>query len=169
MRILGIDPGSWKTGYGLIESKDFSVIACGTICLPRTSHAQSLGVLWRELENVFSQNRPDCVIVERIFYGRSIASALVLGQARGVALAAAGFWHCDCHEYTACEVKGAVAGHGHASKEAVAAAVRMYAKFQGEFDTLDASDALALALCHMLKPAKKKKRLSLAESLEHVL
>jgi len=150
MRILGIDPGSTATGYGVIERDGarFVHIAHGTLRPPRTaSAARRLGVLHEELERVIESHSPDAAVVERIFVSLSASSALVLGQARGVALAALGGAGVPVFELAAREIKKSIVGTGAATKEQVQAMVSRLLSLSARPQP-DAADALAAAIAH---------------------
>lgn len=149
MRVLGIDPGSTCTGYGVLEDDggDPRMIASGVIRTPRGSLSVRLNKIFDGLEEIISAHRPDAVAVEEVFHARNPKSALVLGHARGVALLAAGRAGVSVHEYSTRKVKQTVTGHGNADKRQVHSILEAQL---GELpDQLDASDALAVALCHL--------------------
>lgn len=150
MRVLGIDPGSLATGYGLVERHGQRVVhvAHGTLRPPRGAGLpERLAHLHAALAREIERYRPDVAAVERVFAGRSLHSALVLGQARGVALAAAAAAGIPVLEYAPGEIKQAVAGTGAAEKRQVQAMVRRLLEL-AESPASDAADALAAALCH---------------------
>jgi crossover junction endodeoxyribonuclease RuvC len=150
MRVLGIDPGSTVTGYGVVERRGARVlhVTHGTLRAPRGAPlAERLAALSAGLAREIGAHRPDVAVVERVYCGRSARAALVLGHARGVALAAAAAAGLPVLEYTAPEIKLAVAGSGAAEKRQVQA---MVGRLLGlaPAPAVDASDALAAALCH---------------------
>lgn len=150
-RILGIDPGTVVTGWGIVESAGSSLlhVAHGTIV---TSGAQGQGArldrIFRGIRQVLQRYQPDGASLEKVFFARNAQSALKLGQARGVAFLAAAECNIAVHEYTSSEIKLAVVGYGQATKEQVQAMVasllHLPAKIAG-----DAADALAAAICHL--------------------
>lgn len=150
MIILGIDPGSRHTGYGLIEQRKsgWRVRACGRLSVPPASPmAERLLRLSAELAALVEREHPDVAALEKPFHGVNARSGLVLAEARGallVVLARAGL---AIEEYAPAEVKSAVAGHGRADKEQVARMVRLQLELVDTPLTSDASDALAVALC----------------------
>jgi crossover junction endodeoxyribonuclease RuvC len=151
-RVLGIDPGSEKTGFGVVERSGARVthVAHGTIRLPRTgSLALRLGRLHRELVELMERYRPDVASIEQCFVAASPRSALVLGQARGAALAALGGSGVAVVEYAPAHIKLSVAGSGRAGKDQIQ---RIVARVLGltSWPAADAADALAAALCHAL-------------------
>jgi crossover junction endodeoxyribonuclease RuvC len=148
MRILGIDPGSAATGYGLVDRSGPRVahVAHGTVRLPRgLALPERLALLHAELLRVAATFRPDVAVVERVFAGRSVRAALVLGQARGTALAALAAAGLPVHEVTAQQVKLAVTGCGSAEKAQVQAMVRRLLGLASA-PPRDAADALAAAI-----------------------
>jgi len=151
MRVLGIDPGSLATGYGVVERCGASVVhvAHGTLRPPRGGAlAERLAAVHAGLARAIAAHRPEVAVVERIFAGRSARAALVLGHARGVALAAAAEAGLPVLEYAPGEIKQAVVGTGAAEKRQVQGMVgRLLAL--AEPAAADAADALAAALCHV--------------------
>jgi crossover junction endodeoxyribonuclease RuvC len=150
-KILGIDPGTVVTGWGVIEAVGSSLVhlAHGTIA---TSGARDQGArlsrIFRGLQDVISYHEPDGVSLERVFFARNAQSALKLGQARGVAFLAAAENHITVHEYASSEIKAAVVGYGHATKEQVQKMVASLLRISGKIPG-DAADALAAAICHL--------------------
>jgi len=149
-RIMGIDPGTVITGWGVIEAAGTALrhLAHGTI---NTTGAQDHGArlrrIYQGIQKAIEDHKPDGVSLEKIFFARNAQSALKLGQARGVALLAAGQYGAPIHEYAASEIKLAVVGYGQASKEQVQRMV--YALLHlPEKVAVDAADALAAAICH---------------------
>jgi crossover junction endodeoxyribonuclease RuvC len=150
MRILGIDPGSAATGFGVVDSEAGKLIhvAHGTLRpLQRSSMAERLHYLHRSVGEVVRDHAPDAVVVEQIFVSASARSALVLGQARGVALAAVGAAGRAVIEYSASRIKLAVTGNGRAGKAQVQNMVRRLLELDRP-PARDAADALAAAICH---------------------
>jgi crossover junction endodeoxyribonuclease RuvC len=146
---MGIDPGSSCTGYGVLEEDrdEPRVIASGVIRVPKGPLAMRLAKIFSGLETVFNTHQPDVGAVEEVFQARNAKSALVLGHARGVALLVAGLAGVGVHEYPTRKVKQTVTGHGNADKEQVR---QILGAILGELPAqLDASDALAVALCHL--------------------
>ena len=149
-RILGIDPGSQVTGFGVVERVDGHVVhvAHGTIrSRAEGSTAGRLGDLYRTLCEVIEAHRPEVACVEQIFVSRSARSALILGQARGVALAALGASGLSVFEYAPTRIKQSVTGNGRAAKAQVQREVRRRLGL-GVTPATDAADALAAAICH---------------------
>lgn len=146
-RILGLDPGSRLTGWGVIEvdGTDCRCLAHGRIEVGSLPIAQRLARIHAELVDIIGLWRPTEAAVERVFVGRNVDSALKLGQARGAALAAIGIL--EVAEYAPRAVKLATTGFGGAEKLQVAHMMRALLKVEGRL-TADAADALAVALCH---------------------
>ena len=150
MRILGIDPGSTATGFGVVERREGSVahVAHGVIRVRSKDLPARLGELYAAIEAVLEQHRPDAAAVEQVFVAASPRSALVLGQARGAVLAALGGAGLVVREYAASQVKQAVTGDGRASKAQVQRMVGRLLSLERAPAT-DAADALAVALRHL--------------------
>ena len=148
-RILGIDPGSVITGYGIVDKtgQDVQFVSCGVI---KTSTKQSFPYRLKELHdgvsNVIKKFTPQYAAIEDIFFAKNPKSALKLGQARGALIIAVMLHNLPVQEYTAKQVKQAVAGYGQASKEQVQHMVRVLLSLTAS-PSEDASDALAVALC----------------------
>ena len=147
--ILGIDPGSRVTGYGLVAmEKNKSVhVASGCVDMADLPLAARLREIFEGLSAVIREHRPDEVAIEKIFMNRNADSAIKLGQARGAAIVAAAVCDLAVHEYSPNEIKQAVVGRGHATKDQVQHMVKVLLTMQGTLRA-DASDALAVALCH---------------------
>jgi len=148
-RILGIDPGSRATGFGVIDSdgRRSRHVASGTIRTANGEFPQRLGEIFRGITEVIEQYAPAQVAIEQVFLAKNASSALKLGQARGVAIAAAVTRDLPVFEYAPRAVKQAVVGAGGAEKEQVQHMIRVLLSLSGKMG-LDESDALAIALCH---------------------
>jgi len=150
MRILGIDPGSRATGYGLIDQQGnrLSHLDNGAIITQSPSPlADRLEQIYNKLEELITQFQPDAVAVEQVFVAKNPASALKLGHARGVALLAGVKAGLPVAEYSALQVKNAVVGYGRAAKSQVQQMTRTLLNLP-EIAQEDAADALAVAICH---------------------
>lgn len=147
--ILGVDPGSRKTGYGVIEAvgDKLRYIDCGVIKLPEASLPERLKIIAEELGNVIHQHCPQMAAVEEVFLSNNASSALKLGQARGAAVVAAVQNDVPVSEYTARQIKQSVVGSGAADKDQVQYMVRLLLKLTFN-PKEDAADALAAAICH---------------------
>ena len=148
-RILGIDPGSRHTGYGLVEQVGarLTVVACGTITTSDREMPPRLATIFTGLESVMAEYSPHEVSVEQVFMARNADSALKLGQARGAAIAAVVRAGVPVFEYSARQVKQALVGRGSAEKAQVAQMVCHLLKLE-QTPQADAADALAIAICH---------------------
>lgn len=150
IRVLGIDPGSRITGYGVVDMDGNRLVhvAHGTLCgSPNDTLPERLVIIFRGLRTVLDEHDPLEVGIENIFHARNAQSALKLGHARGVALLAAQLRGLPVVEYTPMQVKSAVVGYGRAQKVQVQEMVRRLLCLPDRAGT-DASDALAVAICH---------------------
>lgn len=148
MIAFGIDPGSHRTGWGVIrvEGSAFACIDAGVIRAPEDAPLEArLGAIFRALTEELERHVPDRIFLEAIFHHRSAKSALVLGHARGVALLAAGLRACPIGEITPAEIKKAVTGRGRADKVQIQEMVRILLGLDQSAPE-DASDALAVAI-----------------------
>jgi crossover junction endodeoxyribonuclease RuvC len=152
VRILGVDPGSVTTGFGVIdyERGRLVLVEQGAINTRRGAElAERLGVIHEGLSAVIARTRPQAIAVETPFAGNNVKSLIQLAHARGVILLAARVAALEIHEYAPRSVKSAVVGYGGAEKEQVAKMVRMLIPGCAELKmSADASDALAIAICH---------------------
>lgn len=150
MRILGIDPGSRVTGYGIVEKQGNRLIHIDNGAIytrPKDELAIRLEYIYGELCQIIEKHSPDAVAVEQIFVAKNALSALKLGHARGAALLAGVNHHLPVFEYSALQVKSAVVGYGKATKIQVQQMVRVLMNLP-EIAQEDASDAMAVAICH---------------------
>lgn len=150
IRILGIDPGSGATGWGVVESAGarLSFVAAGVVRPKRAlARAARLAAIHHALAAIIAGHAPEEAAVEETFVNASPRDALVLGEARGVALLAPALAGLIVAEYAANTIKKSVVGKGHAEKAQVAAMVRVLLPASGE-QAGDAADALAVAICH---------------------
>ncbi len=147
-RILGIDPGLNRTGWGVIEQSGQRLLCIdyGVIRVPAGELPQRLGVILRELATVIAATQPTCASVEKVFVNVNPQATLLLGQARGAALCALVHAEVPVHEHTALQVKQAVVGYGKAAKEQVQMMVQRLLALT-EVPVADAADALACAIC----------------------
>jgi len=152
MLVLGIDPGTAITGYGLVmgEGDDLTLLAYGAITTPSDrSLPERLQRIYRELTALIEDLQPTAVAVEELFFSKNVRTALSVGQARGVALLAAANAGLPIHEYTPLQVKQAIAGYGRATKDQVQQMVRMLLGLDSVPQPDDAADAIAVAICHI--------------------
>lgn len=177
MILLGIDPGIATTGYGVIKiaddilgrkfKYDLELISYGNIFTPKEKvMGERLWLLHRELNKVIEAYKPDAIAVEMLFFGANLKTAITVGQARGVVLMSAARYRIPVSEYTGLQVKLMVAGAGRADKDQVHEGVRKFLGSSGRKRKKlksswkgghldDATDALAIAICHVLKMAQK--------------
>jgi crossover junction endodeoxyribonuclease RuvC len=151
VRIFGIDPGSERTGYGCVDTDGsrHRVVTCGAIRSPAIApFPQKLLTIHTRLASLIRDCRPDCVAIENLFHAANARSALKLGHARGVAMLAAVEAGVPVVEYTPAEIKRAVVGYGRAEKHQVQHMVKLLLGLAVAPAPYDASDALAVAICH---------------------
>lgn len=159
-RVLGIDPGSLATGYGVVENNGGSLQAL-TWGAVRTQARQSLPArlrrIYEGLSEVIRVWQPEAVVIEKVFFAENPKAALTLGQARGVALLTVANAEVPLEEYSALEIKQAVVGYGRAGKEQVQDMVRVLLGLPTIPRPADAADALAAAICHLHSRAWQRK------------
>lgn len=148
-RILGIDPGSRITGYGVVEStpRGLRYIASGCIRVKAEDFPERLKQIFDGVSQVIELYQPQQMAIEQVFMHKNADSALKLGQARGAAICATMNRQLPVYEYAARQVKQALVGKGSAEKQQVQHMVKILLSIQGEMQ-IDASDALAISLCH---------------------
>src|SRR5690606_25187007 len=149
--ILGIDPGTAVMGYGVIreKGKQLSLLSMGVVKLEHLDdHSLKLQRIFQKTSALIEEYLPDCVALESPFYGKNIQVVLKLGRAQGVAMAAALDKNIPIVEYSPRKIKQAVTGNGNASKEQVAAMLKNVFKYEESPQFLDATDGLAVAVCH---------------------
>src|SRR5271155_4983612 len=156
MRVFGIDCGTEFTGYGVVEMDDEARIprlvhcAAGTIRLSKKDKTpQRLAQVYAELVALITLHEPDSVAIEEVFFSANAKSALKLGQVRGVAMLAAATCGMPVAEYAPLSIKSSVVGYGLAAKQQVQFMVMRLLELDTEFDSADAADALAIAICHI--------------------
>lgn len=168
MIIFGVDPGTATTGYGVIKSDQnrakngFEFVEYGCIVTPKEQEMpMRLYSIQKELNRLLKQHKPDCVVVEQLFFGVNSRTAMTVGQARGVVLAVAAGYRLPVFEYQGLHVKHALTGSGKADKKEIQKYVMKYlnkrklkkplilGNGKGYID--DAADALAVAICHVIK------------------
>lgn len=149
--ILGIDPGTLVMGYGLIlilENK-VSLIEMGVLQLSKyKNHPERLQLIFQKMESLIRAHKPTAVAIEAPFFGKNVQSMLKLGRAQGVAIAAAMMHQLEAIEYAPRKVKQSITGKGNASKEQVWAMLQRILNFEERPEYMDATDAVAVALCH---------------------
>lgn len=152
MKVLGIDPGTAATGYGVVVRSDdgaMSLVECGVI---RTDASRPLVHRLRDIfegvQALVNQHAPDVLAIEDVFYGRNVRTTVVLGHARAAAMLAATLADVAVAEYSPSEVKNAVVGRGRATKEQVQFMVQRLLRLKSPPRPHDAADGVAVALCH---------------------
>ncbi len=152
MRILGVDPGTAVTGYGVIDSQDdeITLIDYGALVTPaRSPIGERLNYLYNGLLEVISRWKPEAVAIEEPFVAKNVRSALAVGRAQAVAILAAASSGLPSYEYTPTQVKQRVANYGASSKEQIQEMVRLQLGLAEVPQPNDAADALAVAICHI--------------------
>jgi crossover junction endodeoxyribonuclease RuvC len=152
MLVLGIDPGTAITGYGLVkgENDDLTLVTYGAITTSSDwPLPERLQRIYQELTALIEDRQPTAVAVEELFFSKNVRTALSVGQARGVALLAAANAGLPIHEYTPLQVKQAIVGYGRATKDQVQQMVRMLLALDSVPQPDDAADAIAVAICHL--------------------
>ncbi len=149
--ILGIDPGTAVMGYGLVKEigSRTELISLGVVRMEHLdNHALKLQHIFEKTTSLIEQYHPDCLAVEAPFYGKNIQVMLKLGRAQGVAMAAALARNLPIFEYSPRKIKQSITGNGNAGKEQVAAMLKTLLNFTETPEFLDATDGLAVAVCH---------------------
>ena len=151
MRILCIDPGLTRTGFGIIDvhGESLNLIDYGII-KPKSSDKleRRLLTIFNDMSSIIKKYSPTVISIEDVFYGKNVKSALLLGQARGAAMLSAASSKITIFEYSAKKIKQSVTGNGNANKDQVKFMVASILNIKNLDIPLDASDALAIALCH---------------------
>jgi crossover junction endodeoxyribonuclease RuvC len=166
MRVLGIDPGSSVTGFGIVEDKGEGLIAIewgGIKTSSNHSYPYRLKTISCGLEVVIQRHKPDIAAIEGLFFAKNASSVLRLGEVRGVTILTAANLGLEVVEYTPSEVKQAVVGYGRAEKKQVQDMVISLLRLTEPPRPNDAADALAIAICH-IHSALLKKKLTLYDS-----
>ena len=157
--ILGIDPGTTIMGFGLIKvvNKKMEFVQLNELILSKyDNHYQKLRVIFERTIELIDTHNPDEIAIEAPFFGKNVQSMLKLGRAQGVAIAAALSKNIPMVEYSPKKIKMSVTGNGNASKEQVSAMLHNLLKFENTDGYLDATDALAAAVCHYFQNSKAK-------------
>lgn len=151
--VIGIDPGTAITGYGIVQEKEngeLEWIAHGVVTTPSDwDDPKRLLELYQKLCEILSTYKPDCCAVEKLFFQKNVKTAISVGQGRGAALIAAAASELPVGEYTPLEVKQAVVGYGSADKQQVQQMVKVLLDLSEIPQPDDAADALAVAICHL--------------------
>jgi crossover junction endodeoxyribonuclease RuvC len=152
--ILGIDPGTAVTGYGVVAKERggaVSLVECGVVrTSPREALSFRIREIYEEVSALIARHQPSVVVVEDVFLGKNVQSALKLGHARGAILLAAALGEIPIAEYSPREIKKAVVGNGNASKDQVGFMVQQQLRLKDPPSPADAADGVAAALCHCI-------------------
>jgi crossover junction endodeoxyribonuclease RuvC len=151
LRVLGIDPGTAITGYGVVEERagELSLVECGVIrTSPEAGLPARLKEIYQAVQGLIARLAPAAVAVEALFFNTNVRTAFAVGQARGVCLLAAAQAHLPVYEYTPLQVKQAVVGYGRAEKQQIQEMVRLMLRLEDIPRPDDAADAVAIAICH---------------------
>ncbi len=154
MRVLGIDPGTLKLGFGIVDSQgdNLSMVECGVISLSaRTPIEERLYKLYIGLNDIICKYSPDEIAIEEPFVAKNVRSALAIGRAQAVAIIAAVRRDCSVYRYMPSEVKQQITDFGGSSKEQVQEMVKIHLNMGPEPLQSDAADALAIAICHLCR------------------
>ena len=155
MIVLGVDPGTAVTGYGVVKGEGSAsplLLECGVIrTKPRDTLAARLLAIHEGITDIIERHRPDCVCVEDVFYARNVRTTVVLGHARGVIMLAAAKAGLEVHEFPPAEIKKAVTGSGGASKEQVQFMVAKLLRLKTVPEPADAADGVAAALAVVMR------------------
>jgi crossover junction endodeoxyribonuclease RuvC len=150
--VIGVDPGTQRTGYGVIAEQEGRPVALDWgVISPRSSLPlpDKLQTIYTALQAGLETHHPDILAVEELFFAKNVRSAVTLAHARGVTLLAAAAVGVEVVEYSPLEIKQAVVGYGRADKRQVQAMVQVLLNLRGPMPAEDAADALAIALCHL--------------------
>ena len=152
MLVLGIDPGLQATGYGLVAESEGELRSAGFGVVrtsPKKQLAERLHLITQRISEIVDESRPDCASVEKVFTAANVKTALLLGHVRGAILCELFRRRIEVYEYSALEIKQALAGYGRADKRQIAEMVRFLLRMEALPSATDATDALAAAICHL--------------------
>jgi crossover junction endodeoxyribonuclease RuvC len=161
MRILGVDPGTIFTGYGIVDfdKNELKFISAGIIKIPTVKEIPPrLQSIYDELCRLMKQFKPDEFAIETAFYGKNVQATLKIGYARGVSILAAVHHDLMIKEYSPREIKKSVVGNGSSSKEQVQFMIKKLLAIRKSKMKFDESDALAVAICHAFKATSQTRR-----------
>ena len=175
--IMGIDPGTNIMGYGIIQikGKQINLLSMGSIHLGKIKDPYlKLGKIYERTSALIEQYLPDELAIEAPFYGKNVQSMLKLGRAQGVAMAAGLYRSIPIFEYSPRKIKQAITGNGNASKEQVAKMLQNLLRFTDIPKMFDATDALAVALCHFYQekvgvPGKKSWKSFISDNPDRII
>ncbi len=152
MRILGIDPGTARLGYAIVDcepSQKASLVTCGVIKTSKErTDSHRLAEIRHDLVTIIDKFKPQIVVVEKLFFFKNLKTIIPVAQARGVILEVAGSYHLPVHEFTPLQVKQIITGQGRAEKSLVADIVQRELNLEQGITSDDAADAVAIALCY---------------------
>ena len=155
MRILGIDPGTARMGYSLLDvskKSNLKLFKTSVIVTPAEMDMHKrLKHIHVELLKIIASTKPQIMVIEKLFFNTNVKTAIAVGQARGVAMLAAADTELDLYEYTALEAKRLLTGYGRSDKKMMQEAVKKHLELDEVVKSDDANDAIAIALCHILK------------------
>jgi crossover junction endodeoxyribonuclease RuvC len=155
LTILGIDPGTAVTGYGVVTRQSDGAVSLSECGVIRTSSRaplpERLRDIYQGVSELMQRHSPDAVAVEGVFFGKNVRTAVVLGHARGAILVAASLHQVEVAEYPPSEIKSAIVGHGRATKEQVGFMVQRLLRLREPPRPDDAADGVAVALCHCFR------------------
>ena len=157
MRVLGVDPGTWRTGVGIIESQGsrYRMIHTEVITVrEKLPIPRRLLQIYKALSSIVAEYQPEAVALENIFYGKDLQAMVKIGEARACAMLAASEHGLDVIEYPPARVKQSVSGNGRATKEQVQQMVKTLLNLS-EVPPVDSADALAVAICHLHRGNRK--------------
>lgn len=152
MRILGVDPGTITLGYAIIEgeSEEIHMVDCGVISLgAKIPTEERLRLLYIELNHIIEKYKPTEVAIEEPFVGRNIKSALAIGKAQSIAALAATNQDLPIYYYSPAKVKQQITNYGRSEKQQISEMIKTYLGLSSSGEALDATDALAVAICHL--------------------
>lgn len=149
MRILGIDPGTAKIGFGVVDDKDKNLefVKCGHLSLGKYSPEERLLKIFNQISKIIKETKPDIVGVEKVFFAKNKKTAIEVSEARGVVVIAAILKGKEVKSYTPLQVKQAVSSYGQTGKKGVQKMVRILLNLKEDPKPYDAADALAVAIC----------------------
>jgi len=159
MKILGIDPGTARTGFGLIQvkGKEIKFLNCGCIeTFPTASVQKRLVQTYSAIKKIIAKEKPHSIVIERLFFFKNMKTVMTVSQSRGVIMMACEQHKVPIFEYTPLEIKQTLTGYGRAEKKEVLKSVKKILKLKYDPKPDDVVDALATALCHHLKKSKIK-------------
>lgn len=153
MRILGIDPGTGITGFGVIDvdGTKYKLVDAGVVKTPaKTPMSKRLETIHKNISEIIKEHKPDTLSIEKLFFAQNVTTAMTVSQARGVVLLAGEQNGLKVHEYTPLQIKQAMTGYGRADKKQIQEMVRVLLKLKEVPKPDDCADALAAAICHAM-------------------